>query len=300
MDPPDPQGESTDRENPGPFRSTFRIDDVGSLRTRPTHLPIMPKPTRAKETTASWSPVPDTAERFSSGVADFDRLLGGGFRRGSHVLFEVDDSVEPADRSLLFTPIFLNFLYQSRGVLAVLSSRETPHGFRSDLTRWVSRRRFDTRVRVVVYVDEDAEVPYVVDLSKTRRNGTPAEKKKAGREAMAKMVTAEKAVRGVRSKPFVEMVAFEIADMLFGAETATAMFFHGVKRARMVGNLVVGVLRPGLACADSIRGMADVILGLERSELGVVVRGIRPVFPGHLVVVDPRLGAPHVTFLPAT
>lgn len=259
----------------------------------------MPKPTPAKKTAPSWTPIPDTPERFSTGVADFDRLVGGGFRRGSHVLFEVDDTVGPADRSLLFTPILLNFLYQSRGVLAVLPSRETPHGFRTDLTRWVSRRRFDTRVRVVAYVDEGVEVPYVVDLSKMKMNGTPAQTKKGGREAMAKMVVAEKAVMGARSKPFLEFIEFEIADMLFGADTATRMFFHGIKRARMVGNLVVGVLRPGLACADSVRGMADVILGLHRSDLGVVVRGIRPVFPEHLVVVDPRLGPPYVTFLPA-
>ena len=282
------------------FRSEIPVGHVGSLRTPRTHLLVMPKPTRAKPTAESWTALPDTAERFSSGVAEFDRLLGGGFRRGSHVLFEVDDTVGPADRSLLFTPLLLNFLYQSRGVLAVLPSRETPHGFRTDLTRWVSRRRFDTRVRVVVYVDEDAEVPYVVDLSKMKLTGTPAQTKKGGRDAMAKMVTAEKAIQGVRAKPFIELIAFEIADMLFGAETATRMFFHGIKRARIVGNLVVGVLRPGLTCADSVRGMADVVLGLHRSDLGVVVRGIRPVFPEHLVVVDSRLGIPHVTFLPAT
>jgi hypothetical protein len=260
----------------------------------------MPRPVQSEGTKELWTPVPDTADRFSSGVLEFDRLLGGGFRRGSHVLFEVDDTVGPADRSLLLTPILLNFLYQSRGILAVLPSRETPHGFRTDLTRWVSRRRFDTRVRVVAYVDEGREAPYVVDLSKMKMNGTPAQKKKGGQEAMAKMVTAEKAIMGARSKPFLELVAFEIADMLFGAETATRMFFHGIKRARMVGNLVVGVLRPGLACADSVRGMADVVLGLHRSDLGLVVRGIRPVFPEHLVVVDPKLGAPHVSFVPAT
>jgi|HubBroStandDraft_2_1064218.scaffolds.fasta_scaffold99052_2 hypothetical protein len=260
----------------------------------------MTKTAKGEKTDGTWTPIPDTEERFSSGVPDFDRLLGGGFRRGSHALIEVDETVEPDDRSLLFTPLYLNFLFQSRGILAVLPSRETPHGFRADLTRWVSRRRFDTRVRIVVYVSEDTEVPYVVDLSKSGGNVTAAEKKKTRTEAMAKMVVAEKAVQGVRKKPFVETNAFEIAEMLFGADVATRMSFHGIKRARIVGNLVLGFLRPGLGCADAVRGNADVVIGLHRSELGLVVRGIRPAFPGHLVVVDPRLGAPHVSFVPAT
>ncbi|MCI4361643.1 MAG: hypothetical protein L3J77_00395 [Thermoplasmata archaeon] len=281
-------------------RERFVVEDERSLRTPATHLLSMPKSAKHDEPASTWTPIPDTPERFSSGIPDFDRLLGGGFPRGSHALFEMDETIEPRDRSLLLTPLYLNFLYQSRGVLAVLPSRETPHGFRADLTRWVSRRRFDTRVRVVVYVSEDTEVPYVVDLSKSRLDDTVAAKKRSGKEQMAKMVVAEKAVMGVREKPFVEMVAFEIAEMLFGADVATRMFFHGVKRARIVGNLVLGLLRPGLGCADAARGNADVILGLHRGELGLVVRGVRPAFPGHLVVVDPRLGAPHVSFVPAT
>jgi hypothetical protein len=261
----------------------------------------------AKKTNGSWTPLPDTTERFSSGIPDFDRLLGGGYRRGAMTLFEVDGSVEPADRALLMSPTFLNFLYQSRGVLAVLPVRESPHEFRARLTQWVSRRRFDTRVRIVDYIGEDDEWPYVVTLKESTRQvpahgpapRTPAAKK-ARTDGMAKMVRAEVAVRGARTKPYVEAVAFEICDMLFGADTASRMFFHGIKRSRAVGNLALGILRPGVGCADAVRSMADAIVGLGRTELGVTVRGIRPAFPTHLAVVDPRLGAPHVSFLPAT
>jgi GvpD gas vesicle protein len=284
------------------FRTTLTVENVRSLCATRSHVLRMPPAPSPSASTDSWSPTPDGAERFSSGIPAFDRLLGGGFPRGGLALFEIDHTIGPADRSLLLTPTCLNFLYQSRGVLAVLSSRESPKGFRADLTRWVSRRRFDTRVRVVVYAGgEDAETPYVVDLSNSLRamNGPPATKKKSRDDSMKKMTKAEVAVKGTRKKPFLEMVSFEIADVLFGPEVAGRMFFHGVKRARMVGNLVVGILRPGVGCAEAVRGMADVTLGLTRTELGLTVRGIQPSFPAHLVVVDPRQGPPHVSFLPA-
>jgi len=224
-------------------------------------------------------------------------------------LLELDSSVEPADRALLMNPTYLNFLYQSRGILAVLPARESPHEFRARLTQWVSRRRFDTRVRIVEYIGEDDEFPYVVSMKEATRRmrpgggaAAPAQEKRRNKQRdadMEKMVKAEVAVRGARSKPFLETVSFEICDLLFGSDTASRMFFHGIKRARMVGNLALGILRPGVGCADAVRGMADAVVAVGRNELGVTVRGIRPVFPLHLAVVDPRLGAPHVSFLPA-
>lgn len=288
------------RESGPAFRDAAVVESVGSLRTRPAHPTGMPGSRTARATDAAWTPLPDTPERFSSGIPDFDRLLGGGYPRGAMTLFELDSSVESADRALLMTPTYLNFLYQSRGLLAVLPSRESPHEFRAHLTKWVSRRRFDTRVRVVEYIGEDDELPYVVTLKDSLRSPKTGKTRDKVREAgMKKMVEAEKAVRGVRSKPFIETVSFEIMDMLMGPETATKMFFHGIKRARMVGNLVLGILRPGVGCADAVRGMADVVVGVGHTELGVTVRGIRPAFPMHLAVVDPRAGEPHVAFLPA-
>ena len=247
-----------------------------------------------------WNPIPDSDDRFSTGIMDFDRLLGGGFRRGSMALFHFDGTTGPVDRELLLTPTLLNFLRQSNGIIAVLPSRESPHEFRSRLTRWVSRRLFDTRVRVVDYIGEDPEAPYVVDLRGTGVPKGSAKSKKTDRAAhMEKMAKAETAARGARSRMFVELIAFEIMDMIVGSETASRMFLHGIKRTRAVGNLCLGILRPGVGCSDAVRGMADVEVTLHRGELGLELRGVRPAFPAHLVVPDPKQGDPHVAFLPA-
>ncbi len=98
------------------------------------------------------------------------------------------------------------------------------------------------------------------------------------------MTEAEKAAEGLRERPFLEVNAFEIADMLFGPDVATRMFFHGIKRARAVGNLVVGILRPDVRCAAEVRRMADVLLRLERDRSGPHIEGLRPVFPAHSII----------------
>jgi len=258
-------------------------------------------PTLAKETAKpnGWKPIPDPEGRYSTGIPDFDRLLGGGFHRGSLALFTLDETVGIDDLDLLLFPTFLNNLYQSRGMIAMLPARDAPHEFRTRLTRYVTRRRFDTRVRVVDYVGEDEGSPYVVNLntggSDPRRGARSAKEKRA---ALAKMVEAERVVQGGRKKPFLELTAFEVFETLMGADQATRVFYFGVKRTRMIGNLGIGLLGPRLGCAAGVRRMADTEFELHRDEVGLIVRGVRPAFTGCVVTVDRSAGPPHVAFVP--
>jgi len=242
----------------------------------------------SSEPSSTWAPIQDPADTFSTGIPDFDRLMGGGYPRGSFALFLLDPSITTEDLHLLLTPAWLNFLYQSRGLLAVLPARESSKGFRQAMLSSVSRRRFDSRVRIVEYVGEGEAAPYVVGLHQLPKDA-----------AMAKMVEAEKAVRGAGSKPYIEYTALEVLETLFGVQTASKMYFHGVKRTRAVGNLGLALARPGLGCLEACRSLMDFEFTLRRTELGLTITGNRPIFPTHLVIPDPRRGAPHVTFVPS-
>jgi hypothetical protein len=248
--------------------------------------------------TRLWDPAPDSEERYSTGIADFDRLLGGGFKRGGTALFSADETVGTEDLDLLLFPAILNFLYHSRGMVAVLPSRDSPHDFRARLSRFVTRRRFDSRVRICDYVGEDEGVPYVVNLNRPNgsalRSRTPKEKERA----LAKMVAAEAAVRGNGSKPFLELTAFAVFDTLMGPEEALRLFYQGIKRTRQLGNLGIGILSPGVGCAAGVRSMVDTEFSLHRDEVGLTIRGARPLFPSHVVTVDPVAGPPHAALVP--
>ncbi len=248
---------------------------------------------------AEWTPIDDPDSRFSSGIADFDRLLGGGFSRGSCAIFSIDESVGLEDLDLLLYPTFLNFLYHSRGIIAVLPSRDTPHGFRGRLTRFATRRRFDSRVRVVDYVGEDEGLSYVVNIGGPASGvAGDAPNPKARERAFTKLAAAEKAAQGGHGRSFIELTAFEVFETLMGTETALKMYYQGIKRARSVGNLVIGVLGPGLGCAAGVRRMTDTEFSLRREDVGLVLRGVRPAFSAVVVIEDPDRGAPFVSFVP--
>ena len=173
-------------------------------------------------------------------------------------MFTLDETVGIEDVDLLLFPTFLNFLHQSRGIVGIIPSRDSPHDFRARLTRFVTRRRFDSRVRLCDYVGEDEGAPYVVNLNSTNAVPWDAKPTANGKErALAKMVEAEKAVQGSRNKTFLEFSAFEVFDTLMGSEKATRMFYYGLKRTRQLRNLGIGLLGPGLGCAAGVRRMAD-------------------------------------------
>ena len=92
-------------------------DRPAALRGDPQRRPVRGARRRRPETTSPrrpvWRPVTDPERFYSTGIPDFDHLLGGGFRRGSFNAFEIDVNVGIDDYYMLFTPTFLNFLTQS-------------------------------------------------------------------------------------------------------------------------------------------------------------------------------------------
>jgi len=246
-----------------------------------------------------WEPLPDPEGRYSSGIADFDRLLGGGFLRGSFALYSMDETVGLEDLDLLLFPTILNILYHSRGMIAILPARDSPHAFRTRMTRYVTRRRFDSRVRIIDYIGEDQGPPYVVNLSNgAKLPGEGRSDPKSRKVAIAKMVKAEQVAQGVRKKTFLELTAFEVFETLLGVDKAMQMFYYGIKRARAIGNLGIGLLGPGLRCAAGVRRLADTEFELHRDEVGLIIRGVRPAFSSCVVTQDLHEGPPHVAFVP--
>jgi KaiC/GvpD/RAD55 family RecA-like ATPase len=249
-------------------------------------LGITQTPT-AGAASGTWKPLPDPERYYSTGIPDFDRLLGGGFRRGSFNAFEVDVNVGIDDYYMLFTPTFLNFLAQGRGIIAVLAAGESPEKLRETLVRHVPTNQFDTRVRIPDYTANETEDPYILPMARFGRD-----------EAMRAMVTAEKAVAGPDRKPFIEYTAFDTFESLMGDQVAIRMYFQGVSRTKHVGNLGIGLLKPGLLVSSEILNMMDTYFRIINIDNAPCIYGIRPRTTIYAISPDPEKGSPHATLTP--
>jgi KaiC/GvpD/RAD55 family RecA-like ATPase len=234
-----------------------------------------------------WHPVLDPERYYSTGIGDFDRLLGGGFRRGSFNAFEIDVNVGIDDYYMLFTPTFLNFLTQSRGIIAVLAAGESHEKLRDTLVRHTPPNVFDQRVRIVDYTANETEESYIVPMAHYGRD-----------EAMQAMVTAEKAARGPQQRPFLEYTSFDTLESLMGDQVAIRMYFHGVRRTKLVGNLGIGLLKPGLLVSSEILNMMDTYFRIINIDNAPCIYGIRPRTTIYSISFDTEAGAPHAKLTP--
>jgi KaiC/GvpD/RAD55 family RecA-like ATPase len=234
-----------------------------------------------------WRPYTDAERVYSTGIPDFDALLGGGFRRGSFNAFEVDVNVGIDDYYMLFTPTFLNFLTQGRGIIAVLAAGESHEKLRNTLVKHTPPHAFDTRVRIADYTANETEESYIVPMARYGRD-----------DAMRAMVTAEKAARGPENKPFLEYTAFDTLESLMGDQLAIRMYFNGVQRTKLVGNLGIGLLKPGLLVSSEILNMMDTYFRIINIDNAPCLYGIRPRTTIYSISVDPEKGAPHAKLTP--
>ncbi len=234
-----------------------------------------------------WRPEADPERYYSTGIPDFDRLLDGGFRRGSFNAFEIDVNVGIDDYYMLFTPTFLNFLSQSRGIIAVLAAGESYEKLRDTLVRHTPPNVFDQRVRIVDYTASETEETYIVPMAHYGRD-----------EAMQAMVVAEKAARGPQQRPFLEYTSFDTLESLMGDQVAIRMYFHGVRRTKLVGNLGIGLLKPGLLVSSEILNMMDTYFRIINIDNAPCIYGIRPRTTIYSISTDPELGAPHARLTP--
>jgi KaiC/GvpD/RAD55 family RecA-like ATPase len=247
----------------------------------------IPPPDRGVEPTQNWRTTPDPERFYSTGTPDFDQLLGGGYRRGSFNAFEIDVNVGIDDYYMLFLPTFLNFLAHGRGIIAILAAGESHEKLRDSITRSSPSHLFDTRVRIADYTASETEESYIVPMARFGRD-----------EALRAMVTAEKAARGPEQKPIMEYTAFDTLESLMGDQAAIRMYFHGVQRAKLVDNLGIGLLKPGLLMSSEVLNMMDTYFRIINIDNAPCVYGIRPRTRIYAMSVDPEQGPPHTRLTP--
>jgi KaiC/GvpD/RAD55 family RecA-like ATPase len=90
-----------------------------------------------------WESLANSKAKFSTGVRDLDRLLSGGYNRGSVVHLGLGPSLSRDAWCVLTLPAVRNFLSKRMGVAVVPPQEASPGLLRNDLTTVFSQQTFD-------------------------------------------------------------------------------------------------------------------------------------------------------------
>jgi KaiC/GvpD/RAD55 family RecA-like ATPase len=227
---------------------------------------------------------PDTQERFSTGSPDLDELLGGGYPRGSMVLFDIADDVSAEHYLLALLPTVWNFMSQGRGVTItpsigieydLIRERTEERGFTSeDINRLLKvYMRYHPGVRakpnVVTFEGED--------LSKDLR-----ERLKLVQEFMEES-----------GQPVLDVNGADALIDAYGVRGALSYMKACITMAREAKGLCMIMFKPGYPrLARALSPIADVHLRFARRHGAVLVYGVSPRTNIYALEVDTSEGYP--------
>lgn len=227
----------------------------------------------------SFKPISDSDDRFSSGCKDLDSLTGGGYPKGSAVLFEIS---EGAGRpgwpyiGLSYMPILLNSISHRRGVIIIPKEGSDARTIRNVMVKCVDPKLFDEYVRVLERRDTEPSEPYVIRIEG-----------KSARDDLSRLISVAEALRDKSDgKPILMWVGLDRMEHMYDYDELMAMLSDGQINASHHGDLLIRRATLGCKSLTEVSAMSAPHFKIADVNGAQVLFGIKPRFEPQNVEVD--------------
>jgi len=227
-------------------------------------------PFRAKpvEKTEGFRPIHDPPGKFSTGSEELDRLLDGGYAKGSGVLLEVGEQVSTLQYQLILTPTACNFGAQGRAIMVIPSSG-VDHNYIKKLGLQAGAAEGDLNRLLRVCSFGPTEAP--------GKHGVSILDGKSIEEDYQNYIKIGKELVKETRQPVLHIIGADSTIAYYGKEPVTKISNLEATRTREEGNLSILVLKPGYADLSKILGaIADMHLKITREHGALIFYGIKP------------------------
>lgn len=238
---------------------------------RPVSLPFP----RGSNDETEYQTVRDTKMKFSTGIAELDTMLDGGYNRGSIVHFELGPDISRDAWSLPCLATARNFLSHRKSVAVVPLPETSPGLVRRTLEPIGPDGSFETRCDV--FETYDYEPPDGDGVERAGRTGESApvpDDESGHRLGYGAYLQGVEALRDASDGPLLHVISMDAAGDAFGdvlSDHATYVALHN--------DLSMLVTKPGGEKRTRVDRIADVHLRLERRGETVFLYGENPVTP---------------------
>ncbi len=236
-----------------------------------------------------WLPIDDTDSHFSTGLHDLDKILDGGFKRGSYNILDVDDNILSSEYLLLLRPVLLNFLHHDQGVLMVPSAGEHPESIRNDLNPFIDLDKVNELLYFLDYFATSSSKDYIIPMGATRREGL-----------QQKGMDVIKRLRGEEGRPYLDFVGLDTMEYLIGESLTLRHLLTGVSKTKVTKTLGIGIAKPGLKIGQGIRNMSDIYLRMMKINSIPCFFGVKPETRIFAIMPSEEWGFPNLELVPLT
>jgi len=230
-------------------------------------------------------PIPDPSPSIiSSGSTDFDKILGGGYRKGGFHLFEVSQGIGDAYYSILL-PIFINHINLGRGLLALSSEGTSTENEKRLIYPFTGEEQFnkrflgfETRVKqATVYIRQlTGNAKYDMELLN-----------KVEQEMVRKF-----------GEPVLSLIGLDTMEYNYGIEETEKIVGPLFSRVKTTQNVALGVVKHGQKLTKKVGHMATTHWKFKNVDNALTMYGIIPTTGMYNVEMNVLDGYPELKLTP--
>jgi KaiC/GvpD/RAD55 family RecA-like ATPase len=254
---------------------SLRVDKLRGFRVESQHFPftlgkgrftVLQEEYKGGPPTILRIPekVPHTETHYSTGSMELDRLLGGGIRKGSFLLMDLDSNVSPQSLKVLINMIRSNFVNQGGACFSVSTGTFSSESQAESLRPYVGDKALEERVRIVEF--NHALLP-----------SKPYMLKPKGRQ-MSDLSDSYKAWNALKEKSTGMMVTFNFDKLvqIYGEDLTLPGFTEMEEGLRDDHSFSIGISSRSSKLRDEFLRQADYHLKLQDWDGRLLVYGVKP------------------------
>jgi KaiC/GvpD/RAD55 family RecA-like ATPase len=230
------------------------------------------------------SPIPHPQSLYSTGSSDLDEMLGGGIKRGSFMLMDIDSNVPPDGPQLLLNTIRANFLNQGGSCFSVPVGNFSSEYVADSLRTYVGTEALEERVRIAEF-DQDSPARKWKVLLKGRL-----------REDSQTFLSAWTSLN--RESPKMLVVDYDRMQEVYGEDQPFSGLSDISAEIRDSGALNIGLASRHTRLREGLVRTADYHLRLISNEGSMLMFGVKPYTPISGARFEDQEGMPSFTLSP--
>jgi len=202
--------------------------------------------------------------RFSSGSRDLDEFLGGGYRRGSNVIFELDNRIGENWHVPLVVSTELNFLANGCTMFILPSSNRPAQTIKNNLLPYFSDETLQKNLRVAQY-NIGTKDPCFVKLEVSSIDETGKRVRNAINE-----------IKGAENRPCIFFIGMDTVKNSIGRESFDPLGVGLTEIVRHAGDLAIYTIKTGSSLTRDLNNACDLHLKLEELDRTLVMHSLKP------------------------
>jgi len=269
-----------------------------------------------------WNTMANTTHRFSTGSSDFDRILGGGYQRGSFNLIEVDPQIPQWGYMPLLYPTMINFIRSQNGVLITSMEELSQQEVARNIIPFTGNDAYSRCLRIVLSYsprEKDENIYYIgadnfqerqslwrdafyhfkKHLFNMRFQPSQDDAPEGEEEEYEKeLYSSKKAVVRPRFNPgrvpIMDITSLSHLEYLFNRDDVLHLLGWGISKMGETGDLSMGLIKTGSGIAQHVANLATTHFRIKEFNGAFGIYGVKPRTKVHMMNLDFSNGIPNL------